>query len=63
VTPREAVIGFLGSARAVLVMDNCEHVCDAAADLVDGGNPRGRWTSWQVVPERLTALSRVPGSP
>jgi predicted ATPase/class 3 adenylate cyclase len=33
--PAEAVIAHLRSARALLIMDNCEHVCADAAALVD----------------------------
>jgi predicted ATPase/class 3 adenylate cyclase len=41
----EAVLRFLGQRRALVVLDNCEHVIDAAAALVDrllGAAPRVR---------------------
>jgi predicted ATPase len=41
----EAVCRFLGQRRALVVLDNCEHVIDAAAALVDrvlGASPRVR---------------------
>jgi predicted ATPase len=41
----EAVCRFLGQRRALVVLDNCEHVIDAAASLVDrllGAAPRVR---------------------
>jgi predicted ATPase/class 3 adenylate cyclase/DNA-binding CsgD family transcriptional regulator len=34
-TPADAVIAHLRSARTLLIMDNCEHVCAEAAALVD----------------------------
>jgi predicted ATPase len=34
-TPREAVLGYLGQRRLLLVIDNCEHLLDAVASLVD----------------------------
>jgi predicted ATPase len=35
VTVAEAVAGALAGRRLLLVLDNCEHVLDAAAELVD----------------------------
>ena len=34
-TPTDALAAYLGQRRAVLILDNCEHVLDAAAALAD----------------------------
>jgi predicted ATPase/DNA-binding SARP family transcriptional activator len=34
-TPLQSIIGALGGTRALLVLDNCEHIVDGAAELVD----------------------------
>jgi predicted ATPase/class 3 adenylate cyclase len=35
VTTHEALVAYLSDRRMLLVLDNCEHVLDASADLVD----------------------------
>lgn len=34
-TPEEAALAYLGGRRSLIVIDNCEHLIDAAAELVD----------------------------
>jgi predicted ATPase/class 3 adenylate cyclase len=34
-SPTDAIVAYLGERRALLIVDNCEHVLDAAAGLVD----------------------------
>ena len=34
-TTADALVGYLADRRVMIVLDNCEHVLDAAADLVD----------------------------
>ncbi|MFC5948064.1 BTAD domain-containing putative transcriptional regulator [Pseudonocardia lutea] len=51
--PRDALAGFLRARRMLLLLDNCEHVLDAVADLLD---------EWFRAPAELTVLatSREP---
>ncbi|WP_433503554.1 BTAD domain-containing putative transcriptional regulator [Pseudonocardia halophobica] len=51
--PREALAGFLRARPMLLLLDNCEHVLDPVADLVD---------EWFLAPAELTVLatSREP---
>jgi predicted ATPase/DNA-binding SARP family transcriptional activator len=49
----DAATGALARARGTVVIDNCEHLLDAVAELVDGALRRGG-------PVRLLATSREP---
>jgi predicted ATPase len=63
--PTEAVCGFLAQRRALVVLDNCEHVIDAAAELADrllASAPRVRVlaTSREALEVTGEAAWRVP---
>jgi predicted ATPase/DNA-binding SARP family transcriptional activator len=67
--PTEALRRYTGSRRMLIVLDNCEHVLDAAADLVDALRPHGSGLTvlatsrepLEVEGEQVFGLAPLPG--
>ncbi len=60
--PAEAITDELGELEILLVLDNCEHVVGACAELayalLDGTDPNGIWKLFVIDDTAVSAASR-----